>query len=102
MRTFANADERMLSRQSQPVFWAAICLTLPVVVGVDTHADTHVAAVFDQVGGVRVTASFPTTPAGCRRLLAWFRSHGKLVAVGRRGHRQVHHRHSVGRPRRKA
>ena len=29
--------------------------------GVDTHADVHVAAAVDQVGGVLGTASFPTT-----------------------------------------
>ena len=53
--------------------------------GVDTHADMHVAAAVDQVGGVLGTASFPTTGAGYRRLLAWLQSHGQLVAVGVEG-----------------
>jgi transposase len=53
--------------------------------GVDTHADVHVAAAVDQVGGVLGTASFPTTPAGYRRLLSWLRSHGDLVSVGVEG-----------------
>ena len=53
--------------------------------GVDTHADLHVAAAVDQVGGVLGTASFPTTPAGYRRLLSWLRSHGDLGAVGVEG-----------------
>ena len=53
--------------------------------GVDTHADIHVAAAVDQVGGVLGTASFPTTPAGYRRLLSWLRSHGDIVAVGTEG-----------------
>lgn len=57
----------------------------PVTGGVDTHADMHVAAAVDQVGGVLGTASFPTTPAGYRRLLTWLRSHGDLVAVGIEG-----------------
>jgi hypothetical protein len=53
--------------------------------GVDTHADVHVAAAVDQVGGVLGTASFPTTPAGYRRLLTWLRSHGQIAAVGVEG-----------------
>ena len=64
---------------------AAPAVTTPVTGGVDTHADMHVAAAVDQVGGVLDTASFPTTPAGYRRLLAWLRSHGDLVAVGVEG-----------------
>lgn len=52
--------------------------------GVDTHADRHVAAAVDQVGGVLGTAS-PTTPTGYRRLLSWLRSHGDIVAVGIEG-----------------
>jgi transposase len=50
----------------------------PVVVigGVDTHADVHVAAACDQLGGVRGTASFPTTTAGYRLLLRFLRSFG--------------------------
>jgi transposase len=60
--------------------------TAPAVTGgVDTHADMHVAAAVDQVGGVLGTASFPTTAAGYRRLLTWLRSHGELVAVGVEG-----------------
>ena len=54
--------------------------------GVDTHADRHVAAAVDQVGGILGTAS-PTTPIGYRRLLSRLRSHGDIVAVAstRRG-----------------
>jgi transposase len=60
--------------------------TAPAVTGgVDTHADMHVVAAVDQVGGVLGTASFPTTPAGYRRLLAWLRGHGEVVAVGVEG-----------------
>ena len=32
--------------------------------GVDTHADTHVAAALDPVGGLLGVREFPTTPAG--------------------------------------
>ena len=40
--------------------------TCPVTAGVDTHADVHVAAVVDHVGGVLGVEAFETTEAGCR------------------------------------
>ena len=58
---------------------------LLVTGGVDTHTDVHVAAALNHLGGVMGTASFPTTPAGYRRLLAWLRSHGELGIVGVEG-----------------
>ncbi len=58
----------------------------PVVTGgVDTHLDLHVAAALDPIGGVLGTASFPTTTAGYRQLLAWLRSHGQVGRVGIEG-----------------
>jgi transposase len=58
----------------------------PVVTGgVDTHLDVHVAAALDRVGGVLGTASFPTTAAGYRQLLAWLRTHGPVERVGVEG-----------------
>jgi len=53
--------------------------TRPITAGVDTHADTHVAAAVDQVGRVLGTAQFPADPAGFRAALAWARSHGELA-----------------------
>lgn len=53
--------------------------------GVDTHLDLHVAAALDQLGRVLGTESFPTTPAGYRRLLAWLRRHGRIDKVGVEG-----------------
>jgi len=53
--------------------------------GVDTHQDQHVAAALDQLGRVLGTASFPTTVAGYRQLLAWLRRHGQLDKVGVEG-----------------
>jgi len=53
--------------------------------GVDTHQDQHVAAALDQLGRVLGTASFPTTVAGYRKLLAWLRRHGQLDKVGVEG-----------------
>ena len=59
--------------------------TMAVTGGVDTHKDTHVAAVLDPVGVVLGTSEFPVTPAGYRRLLAWMRGFGELGVVGVEG-----------------
>ncbi|WP_329521681.1 IS110 family transposase [Spirillospora sp. NBC_01491] len=53
--------------------------------GVDTHADTHTAAVIDQVGRVLGTRQFPADTAGYTALLAWMRGFGQLVRVGVEG-----------------
>ena len=57
----------------------------PVTGGVDTHGETHHAAVIDQVGREVADAEFPTTPAGYRALLAWLRAQGQLERVGVEG-----------------
>jgi transposase len=36
----------------------------PVTGGVDTHADTHVAAALDSIGGLLGVQEFAATPAG--------------------------------------
>ena len=43
------------------------------VIGVDTHRDTHTAAVCDPTGAVRTHATVATTTVGHRRLLGWAR-----------------------------
>jgi len=53
--------------------------------GVDTHADLHVAAALDRIGGVLDTQSFPTTATGYGNLLAWLSSFGELGRVGVEG-----------------
>ena len=53
--------------------------------GVDTHADAHVAAALDNIGGLLGTESFPTTPAGYVRLLGWLQSFGTVALVGVEG-----------------
>jgi transposase len=53
--------------------------------GVDTHADTHVAALVDQVGRVLGTESFPATAQGYAAALAWLQAGGELVRVGVEG-----------------
>jgi transposase len=53
--------------------------------GVDTHQDTHTAAVIDLVGRVLGTQQFPATTAGYTALLAWIRGFGHLWRVGVEG-----------------
>jgi transposase len=59
--------------------------TPTVTGGVDTHADAHVAAALDLIGGLLGVESFPTTPAGYAQLLAWLRSFGPVGLVGVEG-----------------
>ncbi|RZU31547.1 IS110 family transposase [Blastococcus saxobsidens] len=53
--------------------------------GVDTHADTHTAAVVDTAGRKLGDRQFDATAAGYRQLLAWLRSFGTLLVVGIEG-----------------
>ena len=57
----------------------------PVTAGVDTHGQTHHAAVVDPVGRHLDDAEFPASPAGYRRLLAWLKSAGNVHRVGVEG-----------------
>jgi transposase len=59
--------------------------TRVVTGGVDTHTDVHVAAVVDDTGKILDSASFPSTSAGFRQLLAWMRRHGTVGRVGVEG-----------------
>ena len=56
-----------------------------VILGVDTHKDVHVAAVVTTLGAQVADATFPTTAAGYRQLLAWARSFGVLERAGVEG-----------------
>jgi transposase len=56
-----------------------------IVGGVDTHADTHVAAAIDVNGGIFGIESFPADHAGFEALLGWLASHGEIVRVGVEG-----------------
>jgi transposase len=53
--------------------------------GVDTHLDTHTAAVIDPIGRVLGTQQFPATAAGYPTLLAWMRGFGRLQRIGVEG-----------------
>jgi len=56
-----------------------------VTVGIDTHAEVHVAAAFDQLGRPLGHLEIPTTPAGYRQVLVWARGLGSVVAFGVEG-----------------
>ena len=53
--------------------------------GVDTHADLHVAAALDSVGGLLGVQEFPATAAGYAELLVWLHSLGNLALAGVEG-----------------
>src|SRR6516164_6679431 len=53
--------------------------------GVDTHADMHVAAALDPLGGLLGVAEFPATPAGYACLLEWLGGFGTVCLVGIEG-----------------
>ena len=59
--------------------------TAQLVIGVDTHADRHVAVALDTLGRHLATASFAASDTGNARLLAWACQHGQPVAAGVEG-----------------
>ena len=56
-----------------------------VVGGVDTHADTHVAAAVDGNGGLLGIESFPADQAGYEELLGWLVGFGEVEQIGVEG-----------------
>jgi hypothetical protein len=53
-----------------------------VFVGIDSHKDTLVAAIVDQVGRVGAVASFENHPDGFAQMFAWLRKNPAVVRVG--------------------
>jgi transposase len=53
--------------------------------GVDTHADVHVAAALDSIGGLLGVREFPATAAGYCGLLGWLGGFGQVALVGIEG-----------------
>jgi hypothetical protein len=53
--------------------------------GVDTHADTRVAAALDPLGGLLGVREFPATAAGYAGLLGWLGGFGTIGLVGVEG-----------------
>jgi transposase len=59
--------------------------TRPVIGGVDTHADIHVAAALDPIGGLLGVQEFPVSPVGYACLLGWLGGFGTVALVGIEG-----------------
>ena len=53
--------------------------------GVDTHADVHVAAALDPIGGLLGVEEFPATAVGYARLLGWLGGFGTVCLIGIEG-----------------
>ena len=53
--------------------------------GVDTHADMHVAAALDPLGGLLGVREFPATAAGYAGLLSWLAGFGTVALAGIEG-----------------
>ncbi len=56
-----------------------------VILGVDTHLDTHVGAVIDQAGKLLATHATPADKTGHREMLRWARSFGSVRRAGVEG-----------------
>jgi transposase len=59
--------------------------TRAITGGVDTHADVHVAAALDPVGGLPGVREFPATTAGYAQLLGWLGGFGTVALAGIEG-----------------
>jgi transposase len=56
-----------------------------IVIGVDTHRDTHTAVALDGIGGRLGEHTVPTTPTGYRDLVRWAGSWGTVRSFGIEG-----------------
>ena len=56
-----------------------------VIAGVDTHKDSHVVVVLDELGRKLDTATFSTITRGYRDLTGWITSFGEVLVVGVEG-----------------
>lgn len=59
--------------------------TIQVVGGVDTHGDTHHAAVIDTIGRVLGSREFAANSTGYRELVDWVSSFGRVEMIGVEG-----------------
>ncbi|HJY04506.1 MAG TPA: transposase, partial [Streptosporangiaceae bacterium] len=59
--------------------------TRAVIGGVDTHADMHVAAALDPIGGLLGVQELPVSPVGYACLLGWLGGFGTVCLVGIEG-----------------
>ena len=74
-----------------------------VILGVDTHLDTHVGAVISETGNLLGTLAVSTDSAGYLKLLTWAKSLGRLRRAGVEGTgtygaglARVLHNHEIG------
>jgi transposase len=61
---------------------APALMSNPVIGGVDTHKNTHYAAVVDDHGRLLGHQEFPANDRGYADLLNWVQSHGDVAAIG--------------------
>jgi transposase len=61
------------------------CLEGEVILGVDTHRDTHAVVLVDPLGRLVASKSFPTTRGGLRALIAWAQRRGTIRRAGVEG-----------------
>jgi len=59
--------------------------TRAITCGAGTHADAHVAAALDAIGGLPGVQVFPAAAAGYARLLGWLGGFGPVCLVGIEG-----------------
>ena len=63
-----------------------------VTLGVDTHAELHVAAALEERGRLPGTCTIPTTVTGFAELVRWTTQYGELGSGGHGRHRQLRRR----------
>ena len=61
------------------------CIAGEVILGVDTHTDTHTAALVDLLGRTLATLTVPASARGHRAMLCWARRRGQLRCAGVEG-----------------
>src|SRR3954468_12607351 len=61
------------------------CLEAEVILGVDTHRDTHAAVLIDPLGRLLATETFATTRRGHRAMIAWAQLRGTVRRAGVEG-----------------
>src|SRR3954468_24854497 len=61
------------------------CLPGEVILGADTHRDTHAVVLIDPLGRRVAAESFPTTRRGLRALIGWAQQRGTVRRAGVEG-----------------
>jgi transposase len=53
-----------------------------IIVGVDTHKDSHTVSIIDERGGRIAQRKFEATATGYRQALSWMSGHGTITRIG--------------------